>query len=202
MDLSDNFRRIGLHQDKDKDIAFDIETQSTFYSQMRENDYFDTINKNNKKHYFNQSFLKYPKTEYNQYRDLKQSHGYFHFPNRKIKTFNQLDELYYEHTQTPEKRFEDLAQYKYKNLKNVYNFPYESVKKDNDSFKYTKNNISSFMAEGLPDIYNENWVGDTITDYERNILQKQSVSNDSYRFRIDSSLTNPERNKLSFQKYV
>jgi hypothetical protein len=28
------------------------------------------------------------------------------------------------------------------------------------------------MAEGLPDIYNENWVGDTITDYERNILQK------------------------------
>jgi hypothetical protein len=200
MDLSDNFMRVGISESDD--IAFDIETQSTFKSQIRENQYFDNINNQAKKHYFNPAFNKQPKEELTKYMQLKQSTGYFKFPNRKIKTFNELDEAYYEHTQTPEKRFEDLAQYKYKNFKNVYNFPYESVKKDNDSFKYTKNNISSFMANGLPDIYNENWVGDTISDYEKSILGKNTVPNDAYRYRIDNSLTNPEKNKLSFQKYV
>ena len=39
MDLTDNNMRVGVGLHNDEDIAFDMESQSTFYARMKENDY-------------------------------------------------------------------------------------------------------------------------------------------------------------------
>lgn len=200
MDLTDNNMKIGSQTEDD--IAFDMETQSTFYSRMKENDYFDQLQKNKEENKFNQSFMKFQIDQFDKYNDIRQSKGHFQFPDRKIKTFVELDTEYYEHTQIPEKRFEQLARKKYNNLTNVYNFPYQAAKKNNQTIQYLPNSISTFTTSGLPGPNNENWVSDRLSIYEKKILGQDTQDINTYRYRIDNTLTNPEKNKPYFQNYV
>jgi hypothetical protein len=202
MDLTDNNMRVGVGLHNDEDIAFDMESQSTFYARMKENDYFDQLQKNKEENRFNQSFMKFQINEYDKYMNIRQSSGHFQFPDRKIKSFVELDNEYYEHTQIPERRFEQLAQKKYNNFVNVYNFPYEGVKKDNQAIQYLPKSVSTFVTSELPGPNNVNWVSDRLSIDEKQIIGREVQDNSNYRYRIDSSLTNPEKNKLYFQKYV
>lgn len=199
MDLTDNNMRIRV---LDEDIAFDMETQSTFYSRMKENDYFDQLKKNQEENRFNQSFMKFQVDEYDKYMNIKQSKGHFQFPDRKIKSFVELDNEYYENTQIPERRFEQLAKKKYNNFVNVYNFPYESIQKDNQTIQYLPKSVSTFVARDLPGPNNVNWVSDRLSIYEKEILGQDVQDKSNYRYRIDNTLTNPDKNKVYFQNYV
>lgn len=199
MDLTDNNMRIRV---LDEDIAFDMETQSTFYSRMKENDYFDQLQKNKEENRFNQSFMKFQIDQFDKYNNIRQSKGHFQFPDRKIKSFVELDNEYYENTQIPERRFEQLAKKKYNNFVNVYNFPYESIQKDNQTIQYLPKSVSTFVARDLPGPNNVNWVSDRLSIYEKQILGQDTQDTSTYRYRIDNTLTNPDKNKVYFQNYV
>jgi hypothetical protein len=139
MDLSDNLMKLGYNYEDD--IAFDIETQSTFKSQVRENEYFDSIRNSRKQ-----------VTTY-----VKSSEFPVNFPDRSNKSFNELDQAF---KQGPNKDFDQIAKKKYENLFHIYRFPYEAAKKQNDLTLLTKNTGTSFTVSGLSDVQNENWLGD------------------------------------------
>ena len=184
MDLSDNYFRID--QIDNDDIAFDIETQSTFVAQIRENDFFDKINPRNI-----HSLQRYSKPEFEMYQTKLNNAAHFTFPDRSIKKFNQLDDEYYENTQQPDKRFEHTAQQKYQKLVNIYRFPYETVTEQNRKIASIPKQ-QSFPVENVSGPYNTNWIADS----------DMKDDNNAYRFRIDNAITDPSKKKMYFQKYV
>ncbi len=194
MDLSYNYFNI---KDEDDGFAFDIETQSTFASQIKENQYFDSIQKIRQL-----NITRGPKEEMEKYmKNRLQNNKHFTFPNRQIKNFNELDSDYYDQTQQTDKNFEYIAEKKYRNLHHLYNFPYENAKSQNEYEKQNSKNIYSFKAENIPGPYNDYWISDDLSNQERIILGNK-IQNDSYRFKIDSSIIDAQKRKLYFQKYV
>ena len=145
MDLRDNLMKLGYNNNQiyedDNDIVFDMETQSTFKSQIRENQYFDSIRNARKQ-----------VTTY-----VKSSEFPVNFPDRRNKSFIELDEAF---KQGPNKDYEQIAKKKYDNLFNIYRFPYEAAKKQNDLTMLNKNTVKSFQVSNLSSVQNENWAAD------------------------------------------
>lgn len=196
MDLSDNYFKIHKNNDND-DFAFDIETQSTFASQLKENEYYDMIQKIKQL-----NITRGPKVETEKYMKIRlQNNKHFSFPNRQIKNFNELDSEYYDQTQKTNKDFEKIAQKKYENIYNLYRAPYENAILQNKLQEQSSKNVYSFKAENMPGPYNDYWISDELSQQERLILGSNN-RNDSYRFRINESIIDPQKRKLFFQKYV
>lgn len=194
MDLSDNYFK---NEDDNEDFVFDIETQSTFAAQLKENEYYDTIHKIKQL-----NITRGPKEEMEKYMKIRlQNNKHFTFPNRQIRNFNELDSDYYDQTQKTNRDFEQIAEKKYQNLHNLYRTPYENAKSQNEYQEKNNKNINSFMPENLPGPYNDYWISDDLSSQERMILGGK-ITNDSYRFKIDSSIIDPQKRKLFFQKYV
>ena len=182
MDLNDNYFRI---QPDDNDTGFDMETQSTFAAQIRENDFFDKINPRNQ-----HSLQRYSKQEFEMYKHKLNNAAHFTFPDRSIKNFNELDDEYYENTQQPDKRFEHTAQQKYQKLVNIYSFPYDTIKEQNRKMEMAPK-PPSMKVENVSGPYNTSWISDN----------DMKDDNNAYRFRIDNAITDPSKKKIYFKKY-
>jgi hypothetical protein len=200
MDLSNNYFNIKYeneNKDDNDDFAFDIETQSTFASQLKENEYYDMIHKIKQL-----NITRGPKEETEKYmKNRLQNNKHFTFPDRQIRNFNELDSDYYDQTQKTNREFEHIAKKKYQNIHNLYNFPYENAKSQNEYQQQNNKNIYSFMAENIPGPYNDYWISDDLSSQERTILGGK-IPNNAYRLKIDSSIIDPQKRKLFFQKYV
>ncbi len=191
MDLNNNYFRVNQiknenENEAEEDEVFDLETQSTFAAQMRENDFFDQINPRNL-----HSLQRYSKEEFDMYQQRLNNAAHFSFPDRSIKKFDQLDAEYYENTQQPDKRFEHIAEKKYQKLVNVYKFPYQTVSEQNRRIQQTPQ-PPTLRIENVSGPYNDYWVSDN----------DMKDDNNAYRFRIDNAILDPSKKKLYFQKYV
>ncbi len=184
-----------------EDLEFDIDTQSNFAVQEQQNRYSDSINEYKKyhNHQFNQQFGKFPVNDYQKYMDLKQSRGHFIFPERKLKTFNELDNEYYAKTQRPMKDYEKTASKKYDLLKHVYNFPYQSSLYQDDERILSDKLKVRYIADNPAGPYNENWVTD---DSEERKIVGAMRQNTSEWDRIDGGLDSKDRNKPIFREYA
>ena len=60
---------------------------------------------------------------------------YFSFPDRKLKSFVELDDVYNNNI-ILDKRFEKLTEQKIKNVYSMFNLPYESIKEQNKQFQF------------------------------------------------------------------
>ena len=111
------------------------QNESTFEERLEENKHFDEINQYRKKHQYNFSkqIETFPKSEYDKLIKLQRSKfsnnnntnnkdfPYFSFPDRKLKSFVELDNDYNNNTQIPDRRFERLAEKKTKNADFIKN---------------------------------------------------------------------------------
>jgi len=184
-----------------RDLDSHIEFASTFDERLDENKYFDNINSYKKvhQHNFSSQIHTFPKEEYNKYIQLQQNRNHFTFPERKLKSFVDLDKEYYIQTQIPEKRFEKLAQNKYNQMYTMFKFPYDSIKQENESYITEKNTRVQFYTSDKPaGPQNESWVTD---DSEERAAVGAPKVDDSYRFQIDSSLIDPavKKTKIVFR---
>jgi hypothetical protein len=178
---------------------------STFEERQEENEYFDAINAYRKQHQhnFSRQIYNFPKDEYNKYIFLQQSRGHFTFPDRKPKSFDQLDREYYSKTQMPDQRFENLAGQKYKNVYTMYNLPYQFIKNQStdDTIQYNNKNIQYYTADKPAGPINENWVVD---DSQERMAVGEKPRNDAYRLKIDGSLIDEaaKRTGVVFKNYA
>ena len=151
------------------------QNETTFEERLEENKHFDEINQYRKKHQYNFSrqIETFPKSDYNKLIQLQKNKfsnsnnnnntnkdfPYFSFPDRKLKSFVELDDDYNTNTQIPDRRFERLADKKYKNVHSMFNLPYESIKEQNKQFQFetrTTNNKQTFYMNNPNSPYNQN----------------------------------------------
>jgi hypothetical protein len=187
-----------------RDLDSHIEFASTFDERLEENKFFDNLNlyKKNHQHNFSSQIHSFPKEEYHKYLELQRNKNHFAFPERKLKSFVELDREYYIQTQIPEKRFEKLAETKYNKMYTMFQFPYNSSKQQNEEYITEKNTkIQFYTADKPAGPQNENWV--TNDSQERAMVGANKVD-DSYRFQIDSSLidSNVKNTKIVFKNYA
>ena len=172
---------------------------STFDERQEEDQYFTMVKHQSKVNISDQVRL-FPDTQLQQLLNLKQSKNHFVFPDRKQKSFAELDREYYSFTQLPEKRFENLAQMKYNNLYNMYKLPYQTVKDQNTDFMIENNvRVQYYTSDKPAGPMNENWVTDD--SQERQAVSDFSKRDDTAYQRVDGSLIDAvvKRSKIVFK---
>lgn len=144
------------------------QNETTFIERLEENKYFDEINQYRKKHQYNFSkqIETFPKSDYDKLIQLQRSKfsnnsslPYFSFPDRKLKSFIELDDVYNNNSQIPDKRFERLIEQKTKNVYSMFNLPYQSILEQNKQFQFereTTNNKQTFYLGNPGNPYNQN----------------------------------------------
>jgi hypothetical protein len=152
------------------------QNETTFEERLEENKYFDEINQYRKKHQYNFSkqIETFPKSDYDKLIQLQKnkfsnnnnnntnnSLPYFSFPDRKLKSFVELDDIYNNNnnSQISDKRFEKLTQQKFKNVYSIFNLPYQSIQEQNKQFQFerqTTNNKQTFYLGNPSNPYNQN----------------------------------------------
>jgi hypothetical protein len=148
------------------------QNETTFEERLEENKYFDEINQYRKKHQYNFSkqIETFPKSDYDKLIQLQKNKfsnnnntnnnlPYFSFPDRKLKSFIELDDIYNNNTQIPDKRFQKLTQQKIKNIYSMFNLPYQSIQEQNKQFQFqtqTTNNKQTFYLGNPSNPYNQN----------------------------------------------
>jgi hypothetical protein len=188
----------------DRDLFSHNDFASTFDERLAENRYFDSINsyRSTHQHNFSNQIHTFPKNEYNKFVQLQRNKNHPLFPDRKLKSFTQLDQEYFLQTQIPERRFEKLAQNSYKQMYSMFSLPYNSViEQDKDSINEKNIKVQFYTSDKPAGPQNENWVTDD--SQERARIGAPKV-NDSYRFQIDSSLIDSaiKKNKIVFKNYA
>jgi len=145
------------------------QNETTFEERLEENKHFDEINQYRKKHQYNFSrqIETFPKSEYDKLMRLQRNKfsnnsnnnlPYFSFPDRKLKSFVELDDVYNNNI-ILDKRFEKLTEQKIKNVYSMFNLPYETVKEQNKQFQFerqTTNNKQTFYINNPSSPYNQN----------------------------------------------
>ena len=172
---------------------------STFEERQEEDQYF-TMVKHQSRVNISDQIRSFPDTQLQQLLDLKQSRNHFVFPNRKQKSFAELDREYYSFTQLPQSQFENLAEKKYQNLYNMYNLPYQTVTAQNSDFMIENGIRVKFYTSDKPmGPMNENWVTDD--SQEREAVGDRSNRNDTAHLRVDGSLIDAtvKRTKIVFK---
>ena len=146
----------------------ELQNETTFEERLEENKHFDEINQYRKKHQYNFSkqIETFPKSEYDKLIQLQKnkfsnnsSLPYFSFPDRKLKSFIELDDVYNNNSQIPDKRFERLTEQKTKNVYSMFNLPYQSILEQNKQFQFereTTNNKQTFYLGNQGNPYNQN----------------------------------------------
>jgi hypothetical protein len=159
---------------------------STFDERHEEDQYFTMIKQQSRVNISDQ-VRSFPDTELQQLLNLKQSRNHFVFPDRKQKSFVELDREYYSFTQLPQSQFEKMAEKKCQNLYNMYNLPYQTVKEQNSDFMIENGIKVQFYTSDKPmGPMNENWVTDD--SQEREAVGDRSNRNDTSHQQIDGSL--------------
>lgn len=159
---------------------------STFEERQKEDQYF-TMVKHQSKVNISDQVRSFPDSQLQQLLNLKQSKNHFVFPDRKQKSFAELDREYYSFTQLPQNKFEKMAEKKYQNLYNMYNLPYQTVTQQNSDFMIENGVKVQFYTSDKPaGPMNENWVTDD--SQEREAVGDRSNRNDTTHLRIDASL--------------
>ena len=181
-----------------------VDFGSTFEERQEENKFFDSINEYKKyqQHIFSKQIYDFPKDQYNKYVFLQQSKDHFTFPDRRPKTFLELDQEYYSKTQIPDARYNTIAENKYKNVYTMYNLPYQFIQNQNDSIKMNqKEKIQYYTADRPAGPINEIWVTD---DSQERQAIGEPPRNDAYRFKIDSSLIDEAAKRMGvvFKNYA
>jgi hypothetical protein len=181
-----------------------IDFGSTFEERLEENKFFDSINEYKKyqQHNFSKQIYDFPKDQYNKYVFLQQSRDHFQFPDRKIKSFVELDREYYSKTQLPDARYDRIAESKYKNVYTMYNLPYQFIQNQNESIEMGKQKRIQYYTSDKPaGPNNENWVTDDSQERQR---IGEPPQRDAYRFKIDSSLIDEtaKRFGIVFKNYA
>jgi len=187
-----------------RDLFSHADFASTFDERLDENRYFDSINSYRSKHQhnFSNQIYTFPKDEYNKFVQLQKNKNHPIFPERKLKTFDQLDQEYFLQSQIPERRFEKRALNTYKQMYSMFSLPYNSAIEQNNDYINEKNiKIQYYTSDKPAGPQNENWVTDD--SQERAIIGAPKV-NDSYRFQIDSSLIDStiKKTKIVFKNYA
>ena len=150
------------------------QNETTFEERLEENKYFDEINQYRKKHQYNFSrqIETFPKSEYDKLIKLQKNKfsnsnnnnnnnsklPYFSFPDRKLKSFVELDDVYNSNI-ILDKRFEKLTEEKHKNVYSMFNLPYETIKEQNKQFEIetkTNKNKQTFYMNNPSSPYNQN----------------------------------------------
>jgi hypothetical protein len=181
-----------------------IDFGSTFEERLEENKFFDSINEYKKyqQHNFSKQIYDFPKDQYNKYVFLQQSRDHFQFPDRKIKSFVELDQEYYSKTQLPDARYDRIAESKYKNVYTMYKLPYQFIQNQNESIEMGKQKQIQYYTSDKPaGPNNENWVTDDSQERQR---IGEPPQRDAYRFKIDSSLIDEtaKRFGIVFKNYA
>jgi hypothetical protein len=137
-----------MNKRMDRDLFSHNDFASTFDERLAENRYFDSINSYRSKHQYNLSnqIYTFPKDQYNKFVQLQKNRNHPLFPDRKLKSFEQLDQEYFLQTQIPERRFEKRAQNTYKQMNSMFSLPYNSVIEQNNDSINEKNVKVQFFA--------------------------------------------------------
>lgn len=178
----------------DSDLGFG----STFKEREDEDKYFSSIRQLK----ISDQIRQFPDNELNQMLGLRQSRNHFNFPDRKQKSFAELDREYFSFTQLPDKKLEKMAQQKYTNLYNMYNLPYQTVKQQNaDAIVQEGRRVQFYTSDKPAGPINENWVTDD--SQERQAVGERYDSNDNAHLRIDGSLIDAtvKKTKIVFKNY-
>jgi hypothetical protein len=188
----------------ERDLFSHNEFASTFDERLDENKYFDSINSYRKhhQHNFSSQIHTFPKQELNKFSELKKNKNHVIFPNRQVKSFDQLDQEYFLQSQIPERRFENRAETRYKQMYSMFSLPYNTINNQNEDYVNEKNIKVQFYTSDKPaGPQNENWVVD---DSQERIKIGAPKVDDSYRFQIDSSLIDWTKNKtkIVFKNYA
>jgi hypothetical protein len=144
------------------------QNETTFEERLEENKYFDEINQYRKNHQYNFSkqIQTFPKSDYdkliqlqkNKFSNNNSNLPYFSFPDRKLKSFVELDDIY-NNNQILDKRFEKLKEQKHKNVYSMFNLPYETIKEQNKQFQFetkTNKHKKTFYMKNPSSPYNQN----------------------------------------------